>query len=190
MPPFSILLCPCAPHLLHAIEEFVLACTVQFLVSVFTTLIASKYRCLSQHPSERRLKGSFQQIPLCVVPSTPFQRAGSHRATSPFPPALAHAGMSELPSEIEKVTRPPAPLPEVAHPQSCCTPASHSPSPSDAARTVPWFRNPIQEFHSVTPDSLISFSADTIHAVVSTLPGHCDRALLEQLPMLVPHTDE
>ena len=44
--------------------------------------------------------------------------------------------------------------------------------------------------HSVTPNPLISFSAETIHAVVSTLPGHCGQALLERLPVLVSHTDE
>ena len=82
------------------------------------------------------------------------------------------------------------PLLAVAHLQFCGIPASHSPSPKYAARTVPWFRNPVQEFHSATPTPLISFSADTIHAAVSTLPGHCDQALLERFPMLVPHTDD
>ena len=221
----------CSTLATRAIEEFVLARTVWFLMSVFNTLqYPSKYRCLtdcspylcrrvwvchlcfyiypcpsflchhngarSQHPSAQDLENSLQQPPLCVVPSTPFQRASSHRATvahgsiSLFPPALAHAGVSELPLEIEKSTRPPTPLPVVAHLQFCCTLASHSPSPSYAARTVPWFRNPIQEFHSTTPNTLFSFLAGTIHAVVSTLPDHCDQAVVERLPMLVPHTDE
>ena len=146
-------------------------------------------------PLTQDLENSLQQPPLCVEPSTPLQRAGNHRAsvahgsTSRFPPALAPAGMSELPSEIEKSTQPPAPFPVVAHLQFCCIPASHSPSPSYVARTVPWFRNPIQKFHSATPNPLISFSADSTHAVVSTLPDHRDQALLERLPMLVPHTE-
>ena len=62
----------------------------------------------SQHPSAQDLENSLQQPPLCVVPSTPFQHASNygatvaHDPTSPFPPALAHASMSELSSEIEK----------------------------------------------------------------------------------------
>ena len=128
------------------------------------------------------------------MPSTPFQHAGRHRATvahdpTSFPPALGHASMSELPSEIEKSTQPQAPLPAMAHWMFCCNPASRSPNPSYAARTVPSIRSPIQAFHAAEPNPLTSCSADTIHVTISTTPDHCDQVLLERVPMLVPHTD-